>query len=190
MNCAPTVHPSQGLVCPPAQGVTLIELLICLVIAGLLAATAAPTMSRLLDDVRLTGSTNQLLSLLHAARAEGAYRSAMLVCSGRGKCQEFRKPDNQLILVADRNDSQSLDSSDEIVTTMTLPDGMTVQWRSFRNKPWLRINRYGVAYYQNGHFLFCYHGQARKVILNYQARARISDEGPNKHCPGYEPKSS
>lgn len=164
-------------------GYTLIELLTALTLLITLIATALPSFRRLLTSQQLGANANQVLAMIFTARAEGAYRSDMLICSGQGRCKDFSLPDNQLILVADRNSNQQLDDGDDVIHRLTLPPGMTIQWRSFRGLPALRINRHGVAYYQNGHFLLCQGGQARKVILNFQAKARVSSPAPTTHCP-------
>lgn len=166
-----------------SDGFTLMELMAGLLILSILASISAPLMSHLINSHRLAASANQMLGMIFTARAEGAYRSAMLICSGKGQCANFSTPDNTLILVADRNNSRSLDQGDDLMETLTLPSGMTAQWRSFRNRPWLRINRYGVAYYQNGHFLLCYHGLARKITVNYHAKARIDPNASTDNCP-------
>lgn len=164
-------------------GFTLIELLTATAILATLIAAGAPMMRDLMTSQKLAANANQLLAMIYTARAEGAYRSDMMICSAQGNCSAFDEPDNHLILVADRNSNDIRDSSDEIINHLNLPPEMTVQWRSFRGLPSLRINRYGVAYYQNGHFLLCYRGKARKVILNFQAKARVSSNASTKNCP-------
>ena len=166
-----------------SDGFTLAELLAGLLIMSILASISAPMMTNLVTSHRLTASANRLLGMIHLARAEGAYRSAMLICSHQGQCEDFSTPDNSLILVADRNNSRSLDHGDRLIEALVLPEGMTAQWRSFRSRPWLRINRDGVAYYQNGHFLLCYRGMARKIILNFHAKPRVSRDTSSHNCP-------
>ena len=154
------------------RGITLVEMLTSLACLGLLLAATLPSMGDFIARQTLISKGNQILGLVHQARAEGAYRFPVLVCSSTGRCRDFQSPAPGLILIADRNDDRQLGPEDQILHQIDLPKGMTVQWRSFRNKPWLRINRRGVAYYQNGHFLLCYRGFAGRVILNRQARAR------------------
>ena len=135
-------------------------------------------------EADVVAQANRVLGTIHEARAEGAYRSAMLICSASSQCDNFRGPSTGLILVADHNNNLRLDNGDTLLEELLMPEGMTIEWRSFRMKPWLRINRFGVAYYQNGHFLLCYRGQARKVVLNYQAKARVQREPADPaRCP-------
>lgn len=167
------------------RGFTLVELLTAMAIMVSLAVASVPMMRDLVTSHRLAANANQVLVMIFAARAKGAYRSNMLICSALGNCSAFDEPDNHLILVADHNSNDVLDSGDEIISHLNLPQEMTIQWRSFRGLPSLRINRYGVAYYQNGHFLLCYRGEARKVILNFQAKARVSNQVSPENCPNH-----
>jgi len=63
-------------------GVTMIELLIVLVIAGILAGLAAPSFSRFINDTRQTSAMTQLTGDLNRARSEAIKRNQrMLVCA-------------------------------------------------------------------------------------------------------------
>ena len=155
-------------------------------ILAILVLISAPAFKELVTTHRLAAGANQVLGMVFTARAEGAYRSNMLICSDLGQCDAFEEPDRRLILIADHNGNNTLDNDDDLISSLTFPAGMTVQWRSFRRLPSLQINRHGVAYYQNGHFLLCYRGQARKVILNFQAKARVSKSTNSRHCPSSE----
>jgi type IV fimbrial biogenesis protein FimT len=55
-------------------GFTLVELLITITIASILAAVAAPSFARLIRDTRLTTSANDLVAVLNLARSESAKR--------------------------------------------------------------------------------------------------------------------
>lgn len=163
---------------------TLSELLVSASLVGLIVGWSLPALSDFVIRQALTSQANTIIGLVHQARAEGAYFSDMLICSREQRCSAFNQPASGLILVADRSGNRQLDVGDTIVQELQLPEGMSVQWRSFRNRAWLHINRYGVAYYQNGHFLLCYRGLAHKVILNRQAKSRRTrDVFTSRHCP-------
>lgn len=163
-------------------GLTLPELLVALSIVAVVAAWTAPGMRALLTSQTLVSRSNQLVALIHSARARAVAAAPVLICSRAEHCETFHEPSDALLLVRDLNDNRRLDEEDEVELGVELPDGMTVMWRSFRGKPWLRINRRGVAFYQNGHFLLCYGGKGRKVIVNYQALPRI-EPVPENSCP-------
>lgn len=62
-------------------GVTMIELMIVIVIASILAAIAAPSFSRFINDTRQTSTMSQLTGDLNRARSEAIKRNArVLVC--------------------------------------------------------------------------------------------------------------
>lgn len=62
-------------------GVTMIELLIVLTIAAILAAMAAPSFSKFIADTRQTSTMSQLTGDLNRARSESIKRNMrMLVC--------------------------------------------------------------------------------------------------------------
>ena len=168
------------------KGATLIELIICLVMVAAALAFSAGPWQRFVVRQALTAHANTLTGLIHSARGRAAGAVPMMLCSRAGHCEDFRTPDNALILVQDRNRNFSIDEGELLETALSLPQGMTVQWRSFRSKPWLHFNSRGVAYYQNGHFLLCYRGKAKKVIVTRQARPRVKPgDADNRRCPDY-----
>ena len=61
------------------SGMTLIELLVTLVVAGVLLSIAAPSFVSLMNNVRLTSAVNDLASDLALARSEAAARGVRVV---------------------------------------------------------------------------------------------------------------
>ena len=66
---------------PRNSGMTLIELMITLVVAGILFSLAIPSMRSIIQNTRISTQTNELLTDLNFARSEAIKRSAnVTVC--------------------------------------------------------------------------------------------------------------
>lgn len=63
---------------PPAAGVTLVELLVAVGVAAVLLTVCTPGFTRLLHSVRLSTTSNALLSSLRLARSEAVRRGGQV----------------------------------------------------------------------------------------------------------------
>lgn len=59
-----------------ARGFTLIELMVTVVVIGVLAVVAAPAMTALVNNSRINGQTEELVTALQLARTEAVRRNA------------------------------------------------------------------------------------------------------------------
>lgn len=66
------------------SGVTMVELLIVLTIAGILAAIAAPSFNDFIGNTRLTSTLTQLTSDMNRARSEAIKRNSWVLVCVRG----------------------------------------------------------------------------------------------------------
>ena len=65
-------------------GVTLLELMVVVLIAAILAATAAPSFASFIQNTRLTSTMSQLISELNRARSEAIKRNTRVLVCVRG----------------------------------------------------------------------------------------------------------
>ena len=67
MNTTSSTSPSRALrrvPChPAARGLTLVELMVVLAVAAILAGVAVPSMAKILQSVQLSSASNSFLSL-------------------------------------------------------------------------------------------------------------------------------
>lgn len=65
-----------------AAGFTLIELMVTVAVAGILAAVAVPAMTSLVNGNRLAGTTSELTAALQLARSEAIRRNVRVTICG------------------------------------------------------------------------------------------------------------
>ena len=184
---------------PGVAGLTLVELLTTLAVAGILVATASGGAARLVDQHRAGAAVNQMLGAIRFARhAAVAHRSPATLCpadgghpsqerslqpgSARGhpsqnKCGQRNAWHNGALVFLDENANGRFDSGDVLLSRLPpLGEGDRFYWRSFRNRSYLMIRPSGLTDWQNGNFLYCPRGGdprfARQIVINAQARVR------------------
>lgn len=101
-----------------SPGFTLIELIIVLALVAVLATVAVPGFSRLIENNRLTSTTNDMLGLLTYARAEAVRRNGTVEVDVQANEQGF----SVLYPAADPDDGED----PEIRSAMELPPNVSV----------------------------------------------------------------
>ena len=156
-----------------ANGFTLIEMLVAVLIVGVLLLVAAPGFSDLISNNRMVSEVYLMRATLSHARSEAlARRAPVVVC-----------PTTDGLACADSNDWSSgymtfVDTDDNNVADPTDPDEDIIQWEA-RQSPVdilfdnatkrVRFGGQGVALGFEGTFTFCDSrgaGDARALILN------------------------
>ena len=156
-----------------ANGFTLIEMLVAVLIVGVLLLVAAPGFSDLISNNRMVSEVYVMRATLSHARSEAlARRAPVVVC-----------PTTDGLACADSNDWSSgymtfVDTDDNNVANPTDPDEDIIQWEP-RQSPVdilfdnaskrVRFGGQGVALGFEGTFTFCDSrgaGDARALILN------------------------
>lgn len=99
------------------SGLTLIELLISLSIAGTLIALAAPSFASLLQNSRLTALTNEIIATLHYTRSEAIRRGERVtLCKGNidDGCDDSTKGWEQgWLIFVDQNNNGLYEETEE-----------------------------------------------------------------------------
>ncbi len=177
-----------------SAGLTLVELLTTLAVAGILVAAASGGAAHLIGQHRASAAVNQMLGAVRFARhAAVAPRSSVTLCPADGaqsvqpggaggnpsqeRCGRRNTWHNGALVFLDRNANGRFDGSDVLLRRMPrLGEGERFYWRSFRNRSYLMIRPSGLTDWQNGNLLYCPASGdprfARQIVINAQARVR------------------
>jgi type IV fimbrial biogenesis protein FimT len=103
-----------------ARGFTLVEVLVTLLVASILLAVAGPAFSNLVEQGRLTTTTNQLLTTLHMTRSEAIRRGHLVtLCTSTNgtACSASQGWDAGWILYANPNGAEQPPGPESILRT-------------------------------------------------------------------------
>ena len=166
-----------------ASGLSLVELLVTLVIAGLLMRIGAPAFRDLTAGTRSSAALNQLIGAVQYARSMAiTRRTTVTLCPGMDRaCFGRDQWHRGALLFQDQNGDGQIQAGDSVLSRLPgiAADGR-VYWRSFRNRTYLQFLPRGYTAWQNGSFLYCSASraarEARMVILNAQGRIRRAED--------------
>ena len=163
-------------------GLTLVEMLTTLAVAGILVASASGGATRLIEQHRASAAVNQMLGAIRFARhAAVTHRSSTTLCPAPAvrmdTCGRRNTWHNGTLVFLDSNANGRFDGTDVLLRRLPrLQEGDRFYWRSFRNRTYLLIRPNGLTDWQNGNFLFCPENGdprfARQIFINAQARVR------------------
>jgi len=161
------------------QGFTLLELMITLAIAIIIASIGVPSFMGLIRDSRMTTLVNDFLTDLSYARSEAATRNeTVLIQSKSGTNLDWK--DGWDIYI-DGNSNNSVDAGELLRTHNALPSGYTLLANSPTFDSQVMYESTGLmATSINGSFFLCMNNDAstaRAVVINSLGRAKI-DSAP------------
>lgn len=175
------------------RGFTLVELLVTLVIAGIVA-TLAVAVPKLLRHQTITSETNLLVADLALTRSEAIKRGQQVLicmtrdqrqCSNRGSWNQGR------LIFIDANRNYRRDPGEAVIRVrQALPEFLSLRFRAWGpgNGRYLSYQPSGFVQ-QNGTFAFCdqqRQSRPRGVLIMQSGRNRIAYSGSKRNpdlCP-------
>ncbi len=167
-----------------ARGLTLIDLLISLTIVAVLGTLVVPSFNDFLEAQQATATINRFAGAVALARSAAiTYRESVVFCpaaAGADRCGRRNTWHEGAMVFADRDGNRRLNGNESLYARLPAFDHGTVQWRSFRNRSYLKFRGTGLTIWQNGNFKYCPSDgdrrHARMLILNYAGRTRSAPD--------------
>lgn len=166
------------------RGQTLLELMACLLIAGILLGIAAPSFSEMLRKNRQTQAVNQLLGELNHARASAVLeRTTIGICSGSSACDGSRTWSRNLLVFEDSNRNGRFETGERLIRQIRLPDDVTWRWSRFGQQAHLHFEANGTTRAANGTLTLCMNNQPQhQLVISLSGRIRSLRIGEITTC--------
>lgn len=152
---------------------TVFELLSCIALLGVVLAIAVPNMTSFIQHQRDTTLRNQLIALLHSARAQAImHKQRRAVCGSNNGLTCTGHWDQNWLLI---------DKDNALIQHIQVPANSAICWAGFSSAIAYKTN--GTTPTSNGRFSLCRQGaHSWSVILNRQGRLRIDSSESASGC--------
>ncbi|MCY1287259.1 Type II transport protein GspH [compost metagenome] len=166
------------------HGHTLVELMLCLLIGGIVLGLALPSFSALLNSSTQAQLTNQLLGQLHYARGTAVLgKTTVALCAGQDRCSGSSNWQRQLLVFIDQNGNGQLDPAEKLLRQEPLRPDYSWQWSSFRHRSYVLFDSDGTTRALNGTFTLCENGTPLKqIVISVSGRPRTQSPSPDARC--------
>lgn len=168
-----------------SSGVTVLELLLVLALLAVLYGLAAPMARQWIDRVRWQVAVGEALSHIAQARVLAIRQQGPVTWCASSDGRECNKEWRQnWLMFIDHNGNGVLDAEDQLLRQQAIGlQQVRIDWRSFRQLPYLQFTPDGLGNSANGTLLFCdleqRPGWDRKIVVNRIGRARMEVARPD-----------
>lgn len=162
------------------RGVTLVELLVGLMVAGILLTMAIPGYAFLTNATRLATTTNDLMTALHLARSEAIKRGVLVtVCKTGGNaagCSATAGWELGWLVFVDGGTPGVVDGADASLWAANGSSGVRITSKNYSRYLSYRPNggSRGTNGLANGSISICVAGSGRDIIINGVGRPRLA----------------
>ena len=172
-----------------ANGITLVELSLAMVLTCLLATLSFPNLRHLNTRTDTYITLQRLGKALESAKVSAISSGEIVTLCGSAdslNCQGGWG--DGLLSFIDRNENRTLDSVDQALNWQPMKDiEGTIKWQAFGNRQYLLLDPRGMMETQNGSFTYCNISNeaaaAAKLVINRTARMRtLRDLNPLENC--------
>lgn len=161
------------------RGVTLVELLVVMAIAMLVAGWSLSAFTEMRRNAEITAVSNGLLGILEAGRDLAlARRARVVLCPSIDSQHCQQRWTDDLILFFDKDGNGRHDDGEEqLQVALTLPAHTFLALASFRRKPYMVWEANGQPYASNGTFTLCNEERQahrlRQFVISRAGRVRL-----------------
>lgn len=167
------------------RGITLLELMVVLAVAGILVTVGVPAMADFVAENRVAAKTNLMMSHIQYARHSAVTRRANVVaCPSKDRlaCSGDNRWDRGWIIFIDRDNDRQPDSPEHILRVVE-PEDRLLLHSAGRNR--VRFQPMGGAFGTNLTIRVCdIRGQAeaRAIVVSNPGRVRVRRSVDQAEC--------